>query len=350
MDSNKVARKVLVIGAGFFSQFHLDAWQRMPGATLAAIVELDKTKHANLSESFPSAEIFAELKDALNHISADIVDIVTPPASHVPIVQTVLSQTEDHAIVICQKPFCTSINQASELAHYAFEKKRKLVVHENFRFQPWYGQIKSLIDNGELGAVLRAGFNLRTGDGRGTQAYLERQPYFQKMPRFLIHETGIHWIDTFRYLFGEPSAVYADLWRTNPHIAGEDSGFFVFSYASGARVTFDGNRNLDHRAENKRFTLGEMIIEGTLATLRLEGDGNIYMRNFGEMDERLVSYQLDNTGFAGDCVFRLSTHIVSHLSLGEPLHNLAIHYLRNLELEELVYQSADCGMRLDCPT
>ena len=42
------------------------------------------------------------------------------------------------------------------------------------------------------------------------------------MPRLLIHETGVHYIDTFRYLFGTPTAVHADLRRCNPVIAGED--------------------------------------------------------------------------------------------------------------------------------
>ena len=42
-----------------------------------------------------------------------------------------------------------------------------------------------------------------TGDGQGPDAYLARQPYFRTMPRFLLRETGIHFIDTFRFLFGE---------------------------------------------------------------------------------------------------------------------------------------------------
>ena len=36
-------------------------------------------------------------------------------------------------------------------------------------------------------------------------AYLERQPYFQTMPRFLVHETAIHLVDVFRFLLGEIS-------------------------------------------------------------------------------------------------------------------------------------------------
>ena len=34
---------------------------------------------------------------------------------------------------------------------------------------------------------------------------------------------------------------------------------------------FDGNRLADHKAENRRLTMGEMLIEGSKGTLRLNG-------------------------------------------------------------------------------
>ena len=67
-------------------------------------------------------------------------------------------------------------------------------------------------------------FRSRPGDGWAADAYLARQPYFREMPRFLIHETGIHFIDTFRYLAGEVTRVYCRLRKLNPAIAGEDCG------------------------------------------------------------------------------------------------------------------------------
>ena len=54
-----------------------------------------------------------------------------------------------------------------------------LVVHENFRFQPWYREAKRLVDAGMLGALHAVAFRLRPGDGQGPRAYLDRQPYFQ---------------------------------------------------------------------------------------------------------------------------------------------------------------------------
>ena len=44
------------------------------------------------------------------------------------------------------------------------------------------------------------------------------------MERFLIHETGIHFIDLYRYFFGEIKSVTSILSRLNEQIKGEDNG------------------------------------------------------------------------------------------------------------------------------
>jgi hypothetical protein len=43
-----------------------------------------------------------------------------------------------------------------------------------------------------------------------------------------------------------------------------------------------GNRLADHKAENRRLTMGEMLIEGSEGTLRLDGDGGLWLRSHGE--------------------------------------------------------------------
>ena len=69
--------------------------------------------------------------------------------------------------------------------------------------------MRRCLDAGLLGTPHAISVRLRPGDGQGAAAYLERQPYFQNMPRFLVHETAIHFIDAFRFLLGEVRAVTA---------------------------------------------------------------------------------------------------------------------------------------------
>jgi predicted dehydrogenase len=166
------------------------------------------------------------------------------------------------------------------------------------------------------------------------------------MERFLVHETAVHWIDTFRYLLGDPTAVYADLRRINASIAGEDAGLILLDHPGGVRALFDGNRHLDHRADNKRRTMGEAIFEGTGATLTLFGDGSVHRRAFGASAAEIILPPNRWDGFGGDCVHALQSHVVSGLFDATPLENMARDYLQVIRIEEAVYRSAAEGRKV----
>ena len=53
------------------------------------------------------------------------------------------------------------------------------------------------------------------------------------MDRFLVHETGIHFIDTYRYLFGEIRQVYAVASSAVRKLEVEDSLSITLSFESG---------------------------------------------------------------------------------------------------------------------
>ena len=221
-----------------------------------------------------------------------------------------------------------------------------LIIHENFRFQPWYRAIRDSLVAGEIGTSRQATFRLRPGDGQGPEAYLSRQPYFRDMPRFLIHETAVHWIDTFRFLYGNPTAVYADLRRVNPEIRGEDAGFVLFDHPGDVRVLFDGNRCLDHAAENTRCTMGEGLFEGDAGSIALTGDGALHHRAFGAV-KATPKLAPDSSGrFGGDCTFHLQAHVIQALSGVRPFENEARDYLAVQAVEEAIYRSAETGAKV----
>ena len=331
---------VAVVGAGYFSRFHYEAWSRL--GPVSIVGSMDQNNKVAIDTGYAA---FDCLQKMLHNTSPDLIDIVTPPSTHLQFIQ----EAVQHGVkaIICQKPFCNSLAAARQATQLCAEAKTPLIIHENFRFQPWYRCIYSAIKAGEIGTVHQITFRLRTGDGQGNNAYLDRQPYFQTMPKLLIHETGVHWIDTFRYLMGNPIAVYADLRKMNPVIKGEDAGFVLFEFESGKRALFDGNRHLDHAAENHRMTLGECLVEGTQGTLQLFGDGRVQHREFGKLTETVLLPAKQWPGFAGDCVFNLQEHVSNALLHGTALENQATDYLAILEIEEAIYQSAAEQRRIE---
>lgn len=337
-----MTRRLAIVGSGFFSQFHVEAWARLD-VTPVGICSLDASTAEAHAARLGGVPVFSDVADMLRAASPDLVDVITPPETHLGIIRQTLAAG---IATICQKPFCGGLAGAREAARLAEESGVPLIVHENFRYQPWFAEIKDRLNVADLGDVYGASFRLRPGDGQGPDAYLARQPYFQTMPRLLVHETLVHLIDVMRYLFGEVTGVYATLRRLNPVIAGEDAGLIVLDFECGQQVTIDGNRLVDHAAKNRRLVMGEMVVEGSGAVLSLDGDGGIQSRAHGENTAVDVPYDWQDNGYAGDCVYRLQADILRCLETGQSPPNKAGAYVRNLELVEAVYQSAADGRRI----
>ncbi len=331
---------VACVGAGYFAQFHLEAWKRIAEVRLVAVCDRDQEKADRLAKKFHVPGVYGSIDELLENESITVLDIITPPETHFSICQKA-AQNGIH--LICQKPLAPSLPQATEMVAVAHTHGVRFMVHENWRFQPWYRKIKQLLDEGSLGKQLHSiNFRMRMGDGWSPDAYLDRQPYFRTMPRLLVYETGIHFIDTFRYLMGEPESVYADLTKLNPRIAGEDSGIILFQFANGAKGIWDANRYNESNHPNPRYTFGEMLLEGNSGSIRLYSDGQITLQPLGKT-ERSISYYHEDKNFAGDCVYYLQKHFVECFLLDQPFENSALDYLRNLEIQEAVYQSARTG-------
>ncbi len=327
--------RLAVVGAGYFSRFHYDAWRRIPEVEVVAVCDRDRVKAREAAKPFTGAQVHDDVSRMLDETQPDLLDIVTPPESHAAPIEAACARG---IAMICQKPLAPTHAEAENLAARAETAGVMLVVHENFRFAPWFREAQRLLSSGALGDPLGITFRLRPGDGRGPNAYLDRQPYFQRMPRLLIHETAIHLIDSFRFVMGEVVGVFARLRRINPVIAGEDAGIVVFDFENRAAGLFDGNRHVDHPATDVRLTMGTMILEGSSAALRLDGEGRLWLKAHGR-EETEHEYIWSRRGFAGDAVFALQQHVVAHMLRGTGLENNARAYLRNIAIEEAIYRS-----------
>ena len=328
--------RVAVIGAGYFGQFHYDAWARMDGCTLVGLCTRSGAGAAETAEKYGVPETYTDLATMVSDARPDLVDVTSPPETHLEAIRTLAPSVK---WIICQKPFCRNLDEAREAVALAESHGARVVIHENFRFQPWFREIKRLLDEGAVGETYQVSFRLRPGDGQGPEAYLARQPYFQKMPRLLIHETGVHFIDTFRFLMGEVVSLSASLTRLNPVIAGEDAGVIQFAFAGGTRGLFDGNRLASHAAENRRLTMGEMELDGAGGSIRLDGDARIRIRAHDSNDWVQHAYDWQDRGFAGDCVYLTNKAALAAFRAGQPAETEAAAYLRNVELVEAVYLS-----------
>jgi predicted dehydrogenase len=331
---------VAVAGAGYFGRFHLEAWRRLQAegaAVLGGLAEPDQQRRTQALGEWGIAQGYADAAAMLEQLRPDILDIATPPHTHLALVALAASKG---IACICQKPLAPTYAEAQTLVATAERAGILLVVHENFRWMPWYLEMKRCLTGGMLGTPHSVSVRMRPGDGQGPDAYLSRQPYFQRMPRFWVHETAIHLVDTFRFLFGEVSMVGASLKRRNPVIAGEDSGYVMLAFGDGPTALIDGNRLNDHPAANTRLTMGEHWLEGSAGVMRLDGYGRLHWKPHGGPEVE-HAYEWKDVGFAGDCVYRQQQHVLERIGSGLAPVNTGREYLRNYAIEEAIYRSHD---------
>lgn len=334
--------RIVMVGAGYWAQFQVEGW-RDAGAPLVAIGNRHIENAQALAQRYGVPRCYSDIATMLDAERPTLVDVVLPPVAQEAAVRAAI---ERGIPTICQKPFGANLEQAEAMTALAEAAGVPLVIHENFRFAPWFREMRRCIDAGVFGRVHSIAFRLRPGDGQGPQAYLDRQPYFQQMPEFLVRETAVHFIDTFRFLMGDVRAVTARLRRLNPVIAGEDAGLLIFEYDDERTGLFDGNRLNGHPATNLRRTMGEMWLEGEHGVMRLDGHAQLWWQPH-QGTETCHDYD-DGTGRGafGGASTALQAHVLAHLRQGTALENGAREYLANLHVQAAVYHSHASGRRV----
>jgi len=324
------------IGAGYFAPFQYEAWTRIPDVEITAVCSRSKEKAEDMAAKFAFPHHYGDWKRMIEVEKPDFIDIITPPETH----EEICGYAAERGInIICQKPVASTLETCRRIVENAKAAGVRFMVHENWRWQPWYRKIKEISNTGIIGSFTHASFLMRMGDGWGEHPYSPRQAYFRDYPQLLVYETGVHFIDTFRFLFGEINSVFARLRRLNPLIQGEDAGLLLLNFKEGATALWDANRYNEVEAESPRFTFGRLRIDGTRGHLSMDTESNIRLKVLGEPG-RAIDYERSNKNFAGDCVYFLQRHFVDCMLSGKQFESNGEDYLKTIEAVEAVYNSA----------
>src|SRR6056297_1688367 len=92
-----------VIGSGYAAFLHWRTYKNVSGINiiLKSIVDIDKEKALEAKEKFGFENAFQDYKELLTDPEIDIIDICTPPKTHVKIAIEALKANKH---VICEKP------------------------------------------------------------------------------------------------------------------------------------------------------------------------------------------------------------------------------------------------------
>jgi scyllo-inositol 2-dehydrogenase (NADP+) len=217
-----------LIGFGLAGRsFHAPVIRAVPGLRLAAILQ---RSGSDAAEKYPDVRLVRTLEELLSIKEIQLVVIATPNDSHYPLAQQCLAAGRD---VLVDKPFTTTLEEATALVKFAKEQCRLLTVYQNRRYDGDFQAVVQLAASGTLGRIVRFESNydrfrpqLRPGawrerSGPGTGIFFDLAP---------------HLIDHALLLFGLPEALTADIRIEREGAVADDAFDLAFHYPRGLRA------------------------------------------------------------------------------------------------------------------
>ena len=214
------------IGSGFIMKdCHLVAYKN---AGFAPVAIASRTPaHAREAAQLRGIEtVYDSWQELVQDNTLDIIDIAYPPDQQPGIVREAVKNPNVKGI-LCQKPLAMDLAGAREIAALGKEYGKKIAVNSNMRYDQSMRALKKLLDLGELGEVVLATIEMR--------AIPHWQTFLTEYDKLEIFGMGIHHVDIFRYLFGDPDRITC-VCRTDPrskfpHVDGITQ--YTYQYGSG---------------------------------------------------------------------------------------------------------------------
>jgi predicted dehydrogenase len=324
--------KVALAGAGMISWYHLVGWRNLGARVrLVAVCDPDPAKAARRAEEFSIPNVYRDADSMFGAESIDALDVASPRETHAAWVDAAAARGID---VLCQKPMTPTLAESEALVRRVAGKSR-LMAHENWRFRPWYRELKQWIAAGDLGDLIIARMALITSgllpDAAGHRPLLEREPYTQREERLIIAEVLIHHLDVMRFLCGELRVIAARGARTVPDVVGETMAAIFLETATGAPVEVTGSLAAPGYPARPPDRLE---IVGTRGSATF-ADSELQLNGASPRSRRYDSDRGYQASFDG-----VIAHFVDCLESGEPFETDPGDNLETLRLVEHAYWSA----------
>lgn len=253
------------IGSGFIMRdCHLVAYKN-GGLNAYGIASRTYENAKSVAEQHNIPNVYQSWRELVEDPNIEILDIAIPPDKQLEVVKEAVKHKHIKGI-LCQKPLAMNYAAAREMVELCEEAGIKLGVNSNMRYDQSMRALKTILDEGYLGEVVLATIEMR--------AIPHWQDFLHQYQTIEILNMGIHHIDIFRYLFGDPKYITA-LTRTDPRT--------TFNHIDGiSQYTFQYENNLMATSLDDVWAWpGEGTEEDMYIKWRVEGLDGMAQGNFG---------------------------------------------------------------------
>jgi myo-inositol 2-dehydrogenase/D-chiro-inositol 1-dehydrogenase len=220
--------RVGLIGGGFASNIHAEAFQEVPEATLVAACGIDPSGIEEFGRKWKIPFTTTDYRRVLERHDLDMVVLAIPNDLHLE-VTAAAAQAGKHVVV--EKPLAHTLEAGKAMVAVCREHKVKLMYAETLCFSPKYARARQLVEEGAIGKM----YMIKQGEKHSGP----HSAWFYDVQRSgggAIMDMGCHGIEWARWMYGkpQPQSVVAHCQHVyHTRTQGEDNSVILVEFEGG---------------------------------------------------------------------------------------------------------------------
>ena len=180
--------KAAIVGAGLIAgKKHIPAFLKHKSKVeLAALCDLNQDAAQKLASSFGIPRTYSDLSEMIAEEKPDLVDICTPPQTHVRLAVEAMKQG---CHVLIEKPMALTVEDCDAIVNASQEYGVKVCVGHSDLFYYPFMEARSLVEKGAIGEFRGMRIFLSTPTNYMTS---QKEHWAHRLPGGVIGETGPH--------------------------------------------------------------------------------------------------------------------------------------------------------------
>jgi predicted dehydrogenase len=254
--------KLVFLGCGHIARAHAKRLRRHEADLSLGFASRDPAKAEQFAREL-GGTAYGSYEAAMTAPDVDIVAVVTPPSSHLPLA---LAALEAGKHVVLEKPPLPRAADFDAVGAAATKAGKRVFVAENYRYKPLLNRLRRLLDDKVVGDVLFVQINAIK---KQTAAEGDWRDDPETALGGALYEGGIHWIDFMASL----GLTVRRVAGSRPKLAAgnrvERSMLVTFEYEEGAVGTLAYSWEVPSTAKGLRLSK----IYGRAGTITFETNG-----------------------------------------------------------------------------
>lgn len=269
--------RVGLIGSGFITAIHHEAFRRVPGAEVIAVTSPTAGRAERFAAERGIPHAFTDLRALLDLKAVDLVVLGLPNDLHC---ETVVQAAAAGKHVVVEKPLAPSLAECDRMIAACEQAGVILGYAEELCFAPKYVRLKQLVDEGALGTVHLVKQSEKH-DGPHSAWFYDTN----RSGGGVTFDMGCHAIEFFRWILGKDKRITSAYAQMGTYVhgdktIGDDEALLILTFEGGAvglaEESWTKPGGMDDRAEvfgSAGQAYADVLFGNSLRTYSREGYG-----------------------------------------------------------------------------